>query len=119
MRRHRVPRRVIERPDTGDDRQNAQRLAILRDYRRYGLGNFEKMIRDISRDPTHAWIVRLENGDTIGSLDLQRSDRRLIGLNRCPRLGKIVFRFGQLSASLLVLLSLLLVLRGEVRNLTC
>jgi proteasome accessory factor A len=27
--------------------------------------------RDISRDPTHAWIVRLENGKTICSLDLQ------------------------------------------------
>ena len=27
--------------------------------------------RDISRDPTHTWIVRLENGTTIGSLDLQ------------------------------------------------
>jgi hypothetical protein len=27
--------------------------------------------RDISRDPTHAWIVELENGSTIGSLDLQ------------------------------------------------
>ena len=27
--------------------------------------------RDISRDPTHAWIVQLENGTTIGSLDLQ------------------------------------------------
>lgn len=27
--------------------------------------------RDISRDATHAWIVRLENGKTIGSLDLQ------------------------------------------------
>ena len=27
--------------------------------------------RDISRDPTHDWIVRLENGSTIGSLDLQ------------------------------------------------
>lgn len=27
--------------------------------------------REISRDPTQAWIVRLENGDTIGSLDLQ------------------------------------------------
>ena len=27
--------------------------------------------RDISRDPTHAWLVRLENGETIGSLDLQ------------------------------------------------
>jgi len=27
--------------------------------------------REISRDPTHAWIVQLENGTTIGSLDLQ------------------------------------------------
>ncbi len=27
--------------------------------------------RDISRDPTHDWIVRLENGSTMGSLDLQ------------------------------------------------
>ncbi|MDQ6860159.1 MAG: proteasome accessory factor PafA2 family protein, partial [Verrucomicrobiota bacterium] len=27
--------------------------------------------REISRDPTHAWMVRLENGKTIGSLDLQ------------------------------------------------
>ena len=27
--------------------------------------------REISRDPTRAWIVRLENGRTIGSLDLQ------------------------------------------------
>jgi proteasome accessory factor A len=24
--------------------------------------------RDVSRDPTHAWLVHLENGDTIGSL---------------------------------------------------
>ena len=37
MRRHRVPRRVVEQPNTADDTQNAQRLAILRDYRRYGL----------------------------------------------------------------------------------
>ena len=27
--------------------------------------------RDISRDPTHAWVARLENGKTIGSLDVQ------------------------------------------------
>jgi proteasome accessory factor A len=27
--------------------------------------------RAISRDPTHAWIVRLENGRTMGSLDMQ------------------------------------------------
>ncbi|MFN2509473.1 MAG: proteasome accessory factor PafA2 family protein [Chthoniobacterales bacterium] len=27
--------------------------------------------REVSRDPTRAWIVRLENGKTIGSLDLQ------------------------------------------------
>lgn len=36
MRRHRVPRRIVVQPDTADTRQNAQRLAILRDYRRYG-----------------------------------------------------------------------------------
>lgn len=27
--------------------------------------------RDVSRDASHAWLVRLENGDTIGSLDVQ------------------------------------------------
>ncbi|MBA2743890.1 MAG: proteasome accessory factor PafA2 family protein [Chthoniobacterales bacterium] len=27
--------------------------------------------RDVSRDPTHAWLVRLENGTTIGSVDVQ------------------------------------------------
>ena len=27
--------------------------------------------RDVSRDPTHAWLVQLENGETIGSLDVQ------------------------------------------------
>jgi hypothetical protein len=37
MRRYRVALRAVEHPDTGDPRQNAQRLAILRDYRRYGL----------------------------------------------------------------------------------
>jgi hypothetical protein len=37
MRRHRVPRRAVEHPDTADARQNAQRRALLRDYRRYGL----------------------------------------------------------------------------------
>ena len=36
-----------------------------------GLLDAVKSTRDISRDPTHAWIVRLENGETIGSLDLQ------------------------------------------------
>jgi hypothetical protein len=39
MRRHRVARRVLEEPDTADAGQNAQRLAVLRDYRRYGLDN--------------------------------------------------------------------------------
>ncbi|MGZ4967222.1 MAG: proteasome accessory factor PafA2 family protein, partial [Chthoniobacterales bacterium] len=42
--------------------------------------------RDISRDPTQAWIVRLENGSTIGSLDLQwefhaLASKHLAGLN--------------------------------------
>src|SRR3954451_20741397 len=27
--------------------------------------------RDISRDPTHQWMVRVENGKTIGELDVQ------------------------------------------------
>jgi hypothetical protein len=36
MRRHRVPRHVVAQPDTADAAQNAQRLAILRDHRRYG-----------------------------------------------------------------------------------
>ena len=39
LHRHHVPRRVVERPDTADAAQNGQRLAILRDYRRYGLDN--------------------------------------------------------------------------------
>ena len=42
--------------------------------------------RDISRDSTHAWIVHLENGDTIGSLDVQwhfqqLAQKHLGGLN--------------------------------------
>ena len=37
MRRHRVTRRVVEQPDTADARQSAQRLAVLREYPRYGL----------------------------------------------------------------------------------
>jgi hypothetical protein len=37
LRRQRIPRRVVEQPDTADAGQNAQRLAVLRDYRRYGL----------------------------------------------------------------------------------
>ena len=35
--RCRVPRRTVEHPDTADPRQNAQRCAVLHDYRRYGL----------------------------------------------------------------------------------
>ena len=37
MRRYGVPRCVVERPNTADAARNAQRLAILRTYRRYGL----------------------------------------------------------------------------------
>ena len=42
--------------------------------------------RDISRDPTHAWLVRLENGKMIGSLDVQwefqqLAQKHLAGLN--------------------------------------
>src|SRR4051794_4605323 len=39
--------------------------------RNLSLSDAVQSTRDISRDPTHAWMVRLENGDTIGSLDLQ------------------------------------------------
>ncbi|MEO5721850.1 MAG: proteasome accessory factor PafA2 family protein [Chthoniobacterales bacterium] len=42
--------------------------------------------RDVSRDPTHAWLVRLESGKTIGSLDLQwefhaMAEKHLAGAN--------------------------------------
>ena len=42
--------------------------------------------RDVSRDPTHAWRVELEDGDTIGSLDVQwqfqqLAQKHLAGLN--------------------------------------
>ena len=42
--------------------------------------------REVSRDPSHAWIVRLENGQTIGSLDVQwqfqqLAQKHLAGLN--------------------------------------
>ena len=42
--------------------------------------------RDISRDPTQAWLVRLESGETIGSLDLQwefyaMAEKHLAGAN--------------------------------------
>lgn len=37
----------------------------------YSLLDAVQSTRDVSRDPTHAWIVRLESGETIGSLDLQ------------------------------------------------
>ena len=35
------------------------------------LGDAVQSTRDISRDATGAWIVRLENGKTIGALDIQ------------------------------------------------
>ncbi|MEP6810760.1 MAG: proteasome accessory factor PafA2 family protein, partial [Chthoniobacterales bacterium] len=40
--------------------------------RDFSLRDAVQSTRDISRDPTQAWLVELENGDTIGSLDLQR-----------------------------------------------
>ncbi|CAN5652363.1 depupylase/deamidase Dop [soil metagenome] len=39
--------------------------------RDWSLRDAVQSTRDISRDPTQAWLVRLENGETIGSLDLQ------------------------------------------------
>lgn len=38
-RRLAVPLEAVEHPDTADPNRNAQRLAILRDYRRYGQTN--------------------------------------------------------------------------------
>ncbi len=37
----------------------------------YSLRDAVQSTRDISRDQTQRWLVELENGDTIGSLDLQ------------------------------------------------
>ncbi|HWM24407.1 MAG TPA: proteasome accessory factor PafA2 family protein [Chthoniobacterales bacterium] len=39
--------------------------------RNLSLSDAVQSTRDISRDPTRAWIVRLENGKTIGALDVQ------------------------------------------------
>src|SRR3954449_7912908 len=54
--------------------------------RNLSLSDAVQSTRDISRDPTHAWMVRLENGDTIGSLDLQwefqqLAEKHLAGTN--------------------------------------
>jgi proteasome accessory factor A len=49
-------------------------LSLLEDGRlpkNLGLSDAVQSTRDISRDPTGAWIVRLENGKTIGALDIQ------------------------------------------------
>ena len=52
----------------------------------WGLLDAVQSTRDVSRDPTRSWIVRLENGKTIGSLDLQwefqqTAQRHLAGAN--------------------------------------
>src|ERR1700731_1900145 len=41
------------------------------------LSDAVRSTRDISRDPTHRWIVDLENGKTIGALDVQWEFHRL------------------------------------------
>jgi hypothetical protein len=49
-------------------------LSLLEDARlpkNLSLNDAVQSTRDISRDPTGAWIVRLENGKTIGALDVQ------------------------------------------------
>ena len=49
-------------------------LALLEQGRlpqRLSLLDAVQSTRDVSRDPTHAWIVQLENGKTISSLDVQ------------------------------------------------
>lgn len=49
-------------------------LALLEDGRlpkNLSLADAVQSTRDISRDPTQGWIVRLENGKTVGALDIQ------------------------------------------------
>jgi hypothetical protein len=49
-------------------------LSLLEDAqlpKNLSLNDAVQSTRDISRDPTGAWIVRLENGKTIGALDVQ------------------------------------------------
>src|SRR6266446_538776 len=49
-------------------------LSLLEDGRlpkNLSLSDAVQSTRDISRDPTGAWIVRLENGKTIGGLEIQ------------------------------------------------
>src|SRR6202790_3305241 len=49
-------------------------LSLLEDGRlpkNLSLSDAVQSTRDISRDPTGAWIVRLENGKTIGALEVQ------------------------------------------------
>jgi proteasome accessory factor A len=49
-------------------------LSLLEDGRlpkNLSLSDAVQSTRDISRDPTGAWMVRLENGKTIGALDIQ------------------------------------------------
>lgn len=46
-----------------------------------------RALKEISRDPTHKWIVRRENGSTISAIDLQRcylqaAQRQLAGRDR-------------------------------------
>jgi proteasome accessory factor A len=55
-------------------------LSLLEDGRlprNLVLADAVQSTRDISRDPTQQWIVRLENGKTIGALDVQWEFYRL------------------------------------------
>ena len=64
-------------------------LSLLEDGRlpkNLSLADAVQSTRDISRDPTGQWIVRLENGRTIGALDIQwqfyeLASRQLSGAN--------------------------------------
>ena len=64
-------------------------LSLLEDGRlpkNLSLADAVQSTRDISRDPTGRWIVRLENGKTIGALDIQwqfyeLASRQLSGAN--------------------------------------
>ncbi|HEU0275202.1 MAG TPA: proteasome accessory factor PafA2 family protein [Candidatus Udaeobacter sp.] len=55
-------------------------LSLLEDGRlprNLVLADAVQSTRDISRDPTHQWIVHLENGKTVGALDVQWEFYRL------------------------------------------
>src|SRR5947207_10412286 len=69
--------------------------------------------------PIHATLHFRKLCFSISTFNLERTNCCLVRLNCCLCLGNSVFRLRQLSASLLVPLSLPFILRTEIRYLTC